>query len=70
MKSLLQIEVLIMSEKIRHVKLRCVDCKAKFDSKYDAFDTSMITNVDQELQNFIFCQRCGKRVSVVVFDIR
>ncbi|MGD0423140.1 MAG: hypothetical protein ABSA92_06740 [Candidatus Bathyarchaeia archaeon] len=59
-----------MSEKIRHVKLRCVDCKAKFDSKYDAFDTSMITNVDQELQNFIFCQRCGKRVSVVVFDIR
>jgi len=70
MESLLQIEVLIMSEKIRHVKLRCVDCKAKFDSKYDAFDTSMITNVGQELQNFIFCQRCGKRVSVVVFDIR
>jgi uncharacterized protein with PIN domain len=70
MESLLQIEVLIMSEKIRHVKLRCVDCKAKFDSKYDAFDTSMITNVGQELQNFIFCQRCGKRVSVFVFDIR
>ena len=63
-------EVLIMSEKTRHVKLRCVECKAKFDSKYDAFDTSVITTVGQELQNFIFCQRCGKRVSVVVFDIR
>jgi uncharacterized protein with PIN domain len=59
-----------MSEKKRHVKVRCVECKAKFDSKYDAFDTSIITNVGQELQNFIFCQRCGKRVSVVVFDIR
>jgi len=70
MERLLQVEVLIMSEKTRHVKLRCVDCKAKFDSKYDAFDTSMITDVGQELQNFVFCQRCGKRVSVVVFDIR
>jgi len=59
-----------MSKKIRHVKVRCVECKAKFDSKYDAFDTSAIMNVGQELQNFIFCQRCGKRVSVVVFDIR
>ena len=75
MESLLQIEVLIMSEKTRHVKLRCMECKAKFDSKYDAFDTSMITSVGQELQNFIFCQKfgkrgCGKRVSVVVIDIR
>ncbi|HKM76702.1 MAG TPA: hypothetical protein VJZ32_09800 [Candidatus Bathyarchaeia archaeon] len=59
-----------MSEKITHVKLRCLECKAKFDSKYDAFDTSVITEVGQTLQNFIFCQRCGKRVSVVVFDIR
>jgi uncharacterized protein with PIN domain len=63
-------EVLIMSQKTAHVKLRCMECKAKFDSKYDAFDTSVITNVGQVLQNFIFCQRCGKRVSVVVFDIR
>jgi uncharacterized protein with PIN domain len=63
-------EVLVMSQKIEHVKLRCLECKAKFDSKYDAFDTSVITNVGQVLQNFIFCQRCGKRVSVVVFDIR
>jgi hypothetical protein len=47
-----------------------MECKAKFDSKYDAFDTSAIMNVGQVLQNFIFCQRCGKRVSVVVFDIR
>jgi len=52
------------------VKLRCMECKAKFDSKYDAFDTAVITNVGQVLDNFIFCQRCGKRVSVVVFDIR
>ncbi|HMK82824.1 MAG TPA: hypothetical protein VK503_03840 [Candidatus Bathyarchaeia archaeon] len=59
-----------MSEKKIHVKLRCLECKAKFDSKYDAFDTSVIINVGQELQNFIFCQRCKKRVSVVVFDIR
>jgi len=59
-----------MSEKIAHVKLRCLECKAKFDSKYDAFDLSVITEVGQTLQNFIFCQRCGKRVSVVVFDIR
>ena len=64
-----------MSEKIKHVKVRCKECKAKFDSKYDAFDTSMITAVGQELPNFIFCQKtgkrgCGKRVSVVVFDIR
>jgi C4-type Zn-finger protein len=59
-----------MSQTTTHVKLRCVECKAKFDSKYDAFDTSAITEVGQVLQNFIFCQRCGKRVSVVVFDIR
>jgi len=64
-----------MSEKTRHVKVRCVECKAKFDSKYDAFDTSTITNVGQVLENFIFCQKigrrgCGKRVSVVVTDIR
>jgi len=63
-------EVSLMSQKTVHVKLRCMECKAKFDSKYDAFDTSAITNVGQILQNFIFCQRCGKRVSVVVFDIR
>ena len=68
-------EVLIMSKKTKHVKVRCMECKAKFDSKYDAFDTSMITSVGQELPNFIFCQKvgkrgCGKRVSVVVFDIR
>jgi len=63
-------EVLVMSQKTAHVKLRCVECKAKFDSKYDAFDTSMITAVGQILPNFVFCQRCGKRVSVVVFDIR
>jgi C4-type Zn-finger protein len=63
-------EVSLMSQKTVHVKLRCMECKAKFDSKYDAFDTSAITNVGQVLQNFIFCQRCGKRVSVVVFDIR
>ncbi len=63
-------EVLIMSQETAHVKLRCMECKAKFDSKYDAFDTSVITNVGQVLQNFIFCQRCAKRVSVVVFDIR
>ena len=63
-------EVSRMSQKTAHVKLRCMECKAKFDSKYDAFDTSAITNVGQVLQNFIFCQRCGKRVSVVVFDIR
>lgn len=59
-----------MSQKIEHVKLRCMTCKAKFDSKYDAFDTSVITNVGQVLENFIFCQKCKKRVSVVVFDIR
>jgi hypothetical protein len=63
-------EVSLMSQKTVHVKLRCMECKAKFDNKYDAFDTSAITNVGQVLQNFIFCQRCGKRVSVVVFDIR
>ena len=68
-------EVSIMSQKTTHVKLRCLECKAKFDSKYDAFDTSVITNVGQVLENFIFCQKvgrrgCGKRVSVVVVDIR
>jgi len=68
-------EVSVMSQKTVHVKLRCMECKAKFDSKYDAFDTSVITNVGQVLQNFIFCQKigkrgCGKRVSVVVVDIR
>ena len=63
-------EVSRMSQKTAHVKLRCMECKAKFDSKYDAFDTAVITNVGQVLDNFIFCQRCGKRVSVVVFDIR
>jgi hypothetical protein len=52
-----------------------MECKAKFDSKYDAFDTSIITNVGQVLENFIFCPKvgrrgCGKRVSVVVIDIR
>jgi hypothetical protein len=47
-----------------------MECKAKFDSKYDAFDTAVITNVGQVLDNFIFCQKCKKRVSVVVFDIR
>ena len=52
-----------------------MECKAKFDSKYDAFDTSVIKNVGQVLQNFIFCPKigrrgCGKRVSVVVVDIR
>ncbi|MGA2460118.1 MAG: hypothetical protein ABSF82_01705 [Candidatus Bathyarchaeia archaeon] len=59
-----------MSQKTAHVKLRCMECKAKFDSKYDAFDTAVITNVGQVLDNFIFCQKCKKRVSVVVFDIR
>jgi len=64
-----------MSQQTTHVKLRCLECKAKFDSKYDAFDTSVITNVGQVLENFIFCQKigkrgCGKRVSVVVVDIR
>jgi hypothetical protein len=68
-------EVSGMSQKTVHVKLRCLVCKAKFDSKYDAFDTSVITNVGQVLENFIFCQKigkrgCGKRVSVVVVDIR
>ena len=68
-------EVSIMSQKTTHVKLRCMECKAKFDSKYDAFDTSGITAVGQILENFIFCQKigkrgCGKRVSVVVVDIR
>jgi len=64
-----------MSQKTVHVKLRCLVCKAKFDSKYDAFDTSVITNVGQVLENFIFCEKigkrgCGKRVSVVVVEIR
>jgi C4-type Zn-finger protein len=59
-----------MGQTTAHIKLRCMVCKAKFDSKYDAFDTSVITNVGQVLDNFIFCPRCGKRVSVVVFDIR
>jgi len=64
-----------MSQQTAHVRLRCMECKAKFDSKYDAFDTSAITNVGQVLENFIFCPKvgrrgCGKRVSVVVFDIR
>jgi len=59
-----------MSQKTAHVKLRCMECKSKFDSKYDAFDTAVITNVGQVLDNFIFCQKCKKRVSVVVFDIR
>jgi hypothetical protein len=68
-------EVLLMSQKTVHVKIRCMECKAKFDSKYDAFDTSVITNVGQVLENFIFCPKigrrgCGKRVSVVVVDIR
>jgi hypothetical protein len=68
-------EVLLMGQKTTHVKLRCLECKAKFDSKYDAFDTSVITNVGQILENFIFCPKigkrgCGKRVSVVVVDIR
>lgn len=66
----LPLEVSLMSQKTAHIKLRCVECKAKFDSKYDAFDTSVITNVGQVLQNFIFCQKCANRVSVVVFDIR
>ncbi|MGP8068708.1 MAG: hypothetical protein ACLP5V_02325 [Candidatus Bathyarchaeia archaeon] len=62
-------------QKTTHVKLRCMECKAKFDSKYDAFDTSAITNVGQILENFIVCQKigrrgCGKRVSVIVVDIR
>ena len=64
-----------MSKESHHIKLRCVECKAKFDSKYDGFDTSVITNVGQILENFIFCEKigrrgCGKRVSVVVVDIR
>jgi len=68
-------EVLLMSKESQHVKLRCLECKAKFDSKYDAFDTSAITSVGQVLDNFIFCPKirrrgCGKRVSVVVIDIR
>jgi len=68
-------EVSLMSQKTVHVKLRCMECKAKFDSKFDAFDTSAITNVGQVLENFIFCEKigkrgCGKRVSVVVIDIR
>jgi len=68
-------EVSGMSQKTTHVKLRCMECKAKFDSKYDAFDTSAITHVGQVLENFIFCQKigrrgCGKRVSVVVTDMR
>jgi len=68
-------EVSVMSQKTVHVKLRCMVCKAKFDSKFDAFDTSVITNVGQVLENFIFCEKigkrgCGKRVSVVVVDIR
>ena len=64
------LEVVVMSQQTSHIKLRCMNCKAKFDSKYDAFDTSVITNVGQVLENFIFCQKCGKRVTVVVFDIR
>jgi hypothetical protein len=68
-------EVSGMSQTKAHVRLRCMVCKAKFDSKYDAFDTSAITNVGQVLENFIFCPKigkrgCGKRVSVVVVDIR
>ena len=68
-------EVLRMSQKTAHIKLRCMECKAKFDSKYDAFDTSAITTVGQVLENFIFCPKtgrrgCGKRVSVVVVDVR
>ena len=68
-------EVLAMGQRTVHVKLRCTECKAKFDSKYDAFDTSVITNVGQVLENFVFCPKigrrgCGKRVSVVVIDIR
>ena len=63
-----------MSKESR-VKLRCLECKAKFDSKYDAFDMSGITSIGQVLDNFIFCPKirrrgCGKRVSVVVIDIR
>jgi len=66
---------LLVSKESHHVKLRCLECKAKFDSKYDAFDMSGITSVGQVLDNFIFCPKirrrgCGKRVSVVVVDIR
>jgi len=62
--------LLLMGQSSVHVKLRCVECKAKFDSKYDAIDTSVITSVGQTLPNFIFCERCGKRVSVVVVETR
>ena len=59
-----------MEKARRRVKLRCVVCKQKFDSKFDGFSTDGIFSVNEVIQNFIMCPRCHRRVDAVVIEIK
>jgi hypothetical protein len=53
-----------------HVKLRCIVCGGKFDSKYDKIPSKGTYRVGDIHRSFIHCERCRKRVDVKVIQVR
>ncbi len=53
-----------------HVKLRCLACKAKFDSRYDKLPTIGTYKEGEIYRDFIYCEKCKKRVDVKVVEVK
>jgi len=52
------------------VKLRCLQCKAKFDSRYDKLPDVGMYREGDVYKNFIYCEKCKKRVDVKVVEVK
>ena len=52
------------------VKLRCVNCKSKFDSRYDKLPAVGTYIVGEIYKDFMYCEKCKKRVDVRVVEVK
>ncbi len=52
------------------VKLRCLNCKSKFDSRYDKLPDIGTYKEGEIYRNFIYCEKCKKRVDVRVVEVK
>jgi len=52
------------------VKLRCLECKSKFDSRYDKLPDVGTYKEGEVYKNLMFCEKCRKRVDVRVVEVK
>ena len=52
------------------VKLRCLVCKAKFDSRYDKLPNIGTYKEGDVYNDFIYCEKCKRRVDVRVIKVK